>query len=93
VRAAVAIRDRARADGLAIRAGVHTGEVELVGDDVRGVSVHEAARIAAAASEGEILLSSTTYQLASGGELAFEPRGERELKGLAGARELYAVSG
>jgi class 3 adenylate cyclase len=92
VRAAVAIRDAAHTDGLEIRAGVHTGEVKLVGDDVRGLSVHKAARIAAVAAGGEVLVSSTTYQLASGGELAFEPRGRHELKGLGGARELYAVA-
>jgi class 3 adenylate cyclase len=56
------------------------------------VAVHEAARIAAAASAGEILVSATTRQLASGSELAFEERGERELKGLAGLRALYAVA-
>jgi class 3 adenylate cyclase len=89
--AAVDVRTGARAIGLEIRAGIHTGEVEFAGGDVRGVAVHEAARIAAAASSGEILVSSTTAHLASGGALAFEARGERELKGLSGARTLYAV--
>lgn len=93
VRAAIGVRDRARNIGLEIRAGVHTGEVELAGDDVRGVAVHEAARIAAAASGGEILVSSTTYQLASGAGLTFEERGEWELKSLSGPRTLYAVAG
>jgi class 3 adenylate cyclase len=92
VRAAVEVRDRAPAIGLEIRAGVHTGEVELAGDDVRGVVVHEAARIAAAAAGGEILVSSATAQLASGSGLAFEERGERTLKGLSGPRMLYAVT-
>jgi class 3 adenylate cyclase len=91
VRAAKAIRDRARALELEVRAGIHTGEVEVVGDDVRGVAVHEAARISAAASAGEILVSSTTHQLASGAGITFEERAERELKGLAGPRILYAV--
>jgi class 3 adenylate cyclase len=92
VQAGIAIRDEARSVGLEIRAGIHTGEVELVAGDVRGVAVHEAARIAAAASAGEILVSATTRQLASGSELAFEERGERELKGLSGLRALYAVA-
>ncbi|MGH8913969.1 MAG: adenylate/guanylate cyclase domain-containing protein, partial [Acidimicrobiia bacterium] len=91
VHAARAIRDRARALGLEIRSGVHTGEVEVVGDDVRGVAVHEAARISAAASAGEILVSSTTRQLVSGGDLTFEERPGHELKGLAEIRTLYAV--
>lgn len=91
VRAAVGIRDGARALGIEVRTGIHTGEVEVVGDDVRGVAVHEAARIAAAASAGEILVSATTSQLASGSGFTFEERGERELKGLDGPRSLFAV--
>ena len=93
VRAAMAIRDGARALGIEVRTGIHTGEVEVVGDDVRGIAVHEAARIAAAASSGEIFLSATTCQLASGSGFTFEERGERELKGLEGPRSLFAVSG
>lgn len=93
IRAAIGIRDRARALGLDVRVGLHTGEVEVVGDDLRGAAVHEAARIAAAASPGEILVSATTSQLAAGSGLTFEDRGEREFKGLAGARTVYAVSG
>jgi class 3 adenylate cyclase len=65
--------------------------VELVGGDVRGIGVHEAARIAAAAGAGEILVSMTTRQLAEGTGLDFEERGPRDLKGLSGARELWAV--
>jgi class 3 adenylate cyclase len=91
VRAAVAIREAARALGIEVRTGIHTGEVEVVGDDVRGIAVHEAARIAAAASGGEILLSATTTQLASGSEFTFEEWGERELKGLDGPRTLFAL--
>jgi class 3 adenylate cyclase len=92
VRAAIDMKASSRAIGLEIRAGVHTGEIELAGDDVRGVAVHEAARIAAAASAGEFLVSSTTHQLATGAGLSFEERGLRELKGLSGARPLYAVA-
>ena len=60
--------------------------------ETAAAAVAEAARIAAAASAGEILVSATTRQLASGSELAFEERGERELKGLSGLRALYAVA-
>jgi class 3 adenylate cyclase len=91
VRAALGIRDRARSLDIEVRAGIPTGEVEIVGDDVRGVAVHEAARVAAAAGAGEVLVSQTTHQLALGGVLEFEDRGEFELKGLDGARRLYAV--
>jgi class 3 adenylate cyclase len=91
VRAALGIRDRARSLDIEVRAGIPTGEVEIVGDDVRGVAVHEAARVAAAAGAGEVLVSQTTHQLALGGVLEFEDRDEFELKGLDGARRLYAV--
>jgi class 3 adenylate cyclase len=90
VQAAVAIRDRSARDGLSIRAGVHSGEAEVAGDDLRGVTVHEAARIAAAAGSDEILVSETTRALASGA-FAFEARGPFELKGLPGPRTLFAV--
>lgn len=92
VRCAAAIRGIAEANGLALRAGIHTGEVELVSDDVRGLAVHEAARIAAAAGPGEILVSSTTRDLSAGAGLVFEDRGEHLLKGLDGSRRLYAVA-
>ncbi len=71
---------------------MHTGEVEPFGGDIRGVAVHEAARIAAAAAPGEILVSALTRQLAAGPEFSFDKRGERELKGLSGARQLFAVA-
>jgi class 3 adenylate cyclase len=89
----VSIRAAAGELGLKVRIGVHTGEVEIEGADVRGVAVHEAARLAAAAPEGEILVSSTTQQLASGAGIQFESLGEREFKGLPGARSVYAVVG
>ena len=93
VQAALAIRSQAIAMGLAIRQGIHTGEVELTGTDIRGVTVHEAARIAASAGAGEILVSATTYQLVAGSAFVFEARGERELKGLEGPRTVYAAIG
>jgi class 3 adenylate cyclase len=69
---------------------VHVGEVELVGDDVRGVAVHEAARIMAAAGTDEILCSDLTRALAMSTGLAFEDRGVQELKGLDGEWKLAA---
>jgi len=92
ISAAVAIRDRALAEGLSIRAGVHSGEVELVGDDIAGVTVHEAARIASAAGADEILVSEATRMLAGAVPFTFADRGQFELKGLPGPRTLYAVA-
>jgi class 3 adenylate cyclase len=92
IRAAIAIRDAATGLGLAVRIGVHTAEVELVGDDVRGVAVHEASRIAATAGAGEIYVSATTQVLSVGADLSFTDLGTRDLKGLQGSRQLYAVS-
>ena len=77
-------------DGLQIRAGVHVGEVEVVGEDVRGVTVHEAARIMAAAGPDEILVSDLTRALAATAGLAFEDRGTHALKGLDGEWRLAA---
>jgi class 3 adenylate cyclase len=92
IEAAVAIRARAERDSLSIRAGVHSGEVEIAGDDVRGVNVHEASRIAGQAGPGEILVSEPTRLLAVGSGFDFERRGPFELKGLPGPRTLFAVT-
>ena len=81
---AVAIQRAARSEGLQVRAGVHVGEVELVGRDVRGVAVHEAARIMAEAEPDEVLVSETVRLFAGSGGLVFEDRGVRPLKGLDG---------
>ncbi len=93
VRAAAAIRDAVRSLGIEVRQGIHTGEVQLVGDNVRGIAVHEAARIAAAVGGGEILVSATTQTLAQGDAMAFVDPGSHELKGLAGTRQLFAFEG
>ncbi len=85
-----AIRRNAREEGLVLRTGVHVGEVELVGSDVRGVAVHEAARITDAADAGEILVSDLTRALAQASGLAFADRGNRPLKGLEGEWRLAA---
>jgi class 3 adenylate cyclase len=89
LRCASAIRSAAGAQGLRVRAGVHAGEVATAGDGVRGVAVHEAARVMAAAAPDEILVSEAIPALVSGLDLRFEPRGEHELKGF-GPRLLFA---
>jgi class 3 adenylate cyclase len=76
---------------LAIRAGVHTGEVEHVRGGVRGVAVHTAARIMALADAGQVFVSSTTQELAAGSGLVFESRGRHALKGIPGDREVFAL--
>ena len=91
VRCAKRMVDSAPQDGVTIRAAVHTGEVEFVGDDILGVSVHEATRVAAAAAEGEVLVTATTRDLSAGSGLEFEDRGEHVLRGFDTARRLYAV--
>jgi len=75
--------------GIEIRAGIHTGEVELAGHDLRGVAVHLAARIMDAAGAGEVLVSATARELAGGGEVVFIDRGSRQLKGISGPRQVY----
>ena len=79
--------------GLSIRAGVHTGEVEFVGADVRGLAVHMAARVTALAAAGEVVVSSTTMQLSAGTDLRFESLGEKELKGISGTHEVFRLVG
>lgn len=90
LRCAAAIVSDAAALGLHVRAGVHVGEVQLVGSGLRGLAVHEAARVMSAAAADEILASETTKTLASASNLRFVDRGFHQLKGLAGARRLYA---
>ena len=92
IRAALSIQGIAKVLGLEIRAGVHSGEVEVTADDVRGIAVHTAARIMAAAPPGEILVSATVMDLVAGSSLAFEDAGLHELKGLPGRRQLFRLS-
>lgn len=77
--------------GLELRAGLHTGEVELRGDDVTGIAVHTASRVAALARGNELLVSRTVKDLVAGSGIAFEPRGEFELKGVPDRWQLFAV--
>jgi class 3 adenylate cyclase len=91
VRCATAIREGLSRIGLSVRAGVHTGECEQVDGKLAGIAVVIGARISAAATEGEVLVSGTVRDLVAGSGIEFEERGERELKGVPGARQLYAV--
>jgi class 3 adenylate cyclase len=77
--------------GLDVRVGLHTGEVELAGDDVRGIAVHTGARVAAKAGPGEVLVSQTVKDLVAGSGIELEDRGAHELKGVPGEWRLYAV--
>src|SRR5207248_8136658 len=92
VQCAAAIRRIAREHGLQLRVGVHVGEVELVGSDIRGVSVHEAARIMAAAGPDEIFVSDLARTLAGAAGFAFEDRGTHVLKGLDGEWRLAVLA-
>jgi class 3 adenylate cyclase len=91
-RCAVEMTRSVRSIGLEIRVGLHTGEVELVGDDVRGIAVHTAARILALAGPGEVLLSSTTGSLLEGSGMVLEDAGAHELKGLSGSRQVFRLA-
>lgn len=91
VRCASAIVETVRRTGLEVRIGLHTGECEVLGDDVGGMAVHIAARIAAMASPGEVLASGTTFGTVVGAGLGFEDRGAHELTGVPGRWPLFAV--
>ena len=93
ISSATAIRDRVRDLGLEIRAGLHTGECELLaGDDVGGLAVHIGARISGLAGPGEVLVSSTVHDLIVGSGQALTDRGEHDLKGVPGPWRIYAVA-
>jgi class 3 adenylate cyclase/quercetin dioxygenase-like cupin family protein len=92
VRCAEEVCRSARELDLDVRAGIHTGEVEVVGSGLRGMAVHVAARIMALAGPGEILVSGTTRELLDGSGIALEDRGQHELKGVEGARAVFAVA-
>jgi class 3 adenylate cyclase len=91
IRCATALRDRLRGTGMEIRAGVHTGEVQLRGEDVGGIAVHFAARVMAAAAPGEVLVSGTVHDLVAGSDYVLEDRGAHALKGIGGEWRLFAV--
>ena len=91
VRCGAAMVRTARQLGVRIRVGIHTGEVEFIAQNVRGVAVHAAARVLAAAGADEVVVSDTTRDLVEGSGLAFEDAGRHELKGLSGERALYRL--
>ena len=91
IRCAAAVGEAVRPLGLSVRTGLHTGEIELRGDDVGGIAVHIAARVMAKAGAGEVLVSGSVPPLVAGSGLEFEDRGSHELKGVPGEWRLYAV--
>jgi len=92
IRCGLAVREALGALGLQVRAGVHTGEVERrSGDKPRGIAVHIGARVMSLGQSGDVLVSATTRDLVAGSGLEFEDRGEHELKGVEGARRVFAA--
>jgi class 3 adenylate cyclase len=91
IRAATTIGEQVRRLGIDIRAGLHTGECEVIGDDVGGMAVHIGARVMGCAGPGEVLVSSTVKDLVVGSGIDFEERGAHELRGVPGEWRLYAV--
>jgi class 3 adenylate cyclase len=93
IRCALSLGDALRTVGLEIRAGLHTGEVEVMGEDIAGIGVHIAARVLDAARPGEVFVSPAVPMLVAGAGFEFDDRGERELKGVPGSWNLFAVKG
>ena len=91
IRCAMSAREAVRKLGIEIRAGLHTGEVEVIGDDIGGIAVNIGARVGAAAGPGEVLVSRTVTDLVAGSGIAFSDRGAHALKGVPGEWQLYAV--
>jgi len=93
VRCAMAVIDEACSLGLEVRAGLHTGECEIMGDKLCGLAVHIGARVAAVAKPGEVLVSGTVKDLVAGSGLHFSDRGSRILKGVPGEWRIFALEG
>ena len=91
IRCANSMREKLRPLGLEVRTGLHTGECELIGDDIGGIAVHIAARIAAAAEPDQVLVSSTVHDLVAGSGLHFADRGMHALKGVPDEWRLFLV--
>ena len=91
VQAALDIRAAVGGIGLDIRAGIHTGEVELVPGGIRGLAVHETARIMALGNPGDVLVSSTTRELSAGSGLTYRDRGTHLLKGIPDVRRVFEL--
>jgi class 3 adenylate cyclase len=92
IRCAMAIRDAVQSLGIEVRAGLHTGECEVRGDDIGGIAVHIGARVSALAGPNDVLVSSTLRDLVIGSGLEFEDRGAHVLKGVPGEWHLFAVA-
>ena len=92
IRCARAVRASARALGLEVRSGIHTGECEKMGDNLGGIAVHAAARVCGQAGPGDVLVSNTVRDLVAGSGIGFEDRGSRPLKGLPGSWQLFTVA-
>jgi class 3 adenylate cyclase len=92
IRCAMSIRDAVQALGIEVRAGLHTGECEVRGDDIGGIAVHIGARVSALAGPNDVLVSSTLRDLVIGSGLGFEDRGAHQLKGVPGEWRLFAVA-
>jgi class 3 adenylate cyclase len=92
IRCAMAIRDAVQSLGIEVRAGLHTGECEVRGDDIGGIAVHIGARVSALAGANDVLVSSTLRDLVIGSGLEFEDRGAHQLKGVPGEWHLFAVA-
>ncbi|HEV7804987.1 MAG TPA: adenylate/guanylate cyclase domain-containing protein [Solirubrobacteraceae bacterium] len=93
VRCAAALRQAVSAEGIELRIGLHTGECEIIGDDVGGMAVHIASRVGDLAKAGEIIVSGTTYGTVVGAGLDFDYRGEHMLKGVPGRWPIFALNG
>ncbi|WP_163732508.1 adenylate/guanylate cyclase domain-containing protein [Mycobacterium gallinarum] len=92
IRCAMAIRDSVQALGIEVRAGLHTGEVEIRGDDIGGIAVHIGARVSALAGANDVVVSSTLHDLVIGSGLEFDDHGTHQLKGVPGEWRLFAVA-
>jgi class 3 adenylate cyclase len=92
IRCAMSIRDAVQALGIEVRTGLHTGECEVRGDDIGGISVHIGARVSGLAGPNDVVVSSTLRDLVIGSGLEFEDRGTHELKGVPGEWHLFAVA-
>lgn len=91
IQCALAVTHEACSLGVEVRAGVHTGECEVRGNDLAGIAMHVGARVAAAAGPGEVLVSRTVRDVVAGSDIQFDDRGEQALKGLTGSFQLFAV--
>jgi class 3 adenylate cyclase len=86
-------RDAIRQLGLSVRAGLHTGEIEITDSDVAGIAVHIGQRVSSVAQPGEVLVSRTVVDLVVGSGIQFSDRGEHDLKGVPGSWRIFAVEG